>query len=76
MDRSAQGVGAEMNGCGALDFQRRGREQVVSRSEVGAACVHVGECRRWVSAAHSSSWKSRVQSLGKEADSRDLPLYF
>lgn len=37
--RRAQGVGAEMNGCGALDFRRKGREQVVSRSEVGAACV-------------------------------------
>ena len=28
-----------MSGSGALDFQGRGREQVVSRSEVGAACV-------------------------------------
>lgn len=32
-------LGAEMSGSGALDFQGRGREQVVSRSEVGAACV-------------------------------------
>lgn len=39
MDRRTKGVGAEMNGCGALDSQRRGREQVVARSEVGAACV-------------------------------------
>lgn len=30
-----------MNGSGALDFQGRGREQAVSRSEGVAACVCV-----------------------------------
>lgn len=41
--RWAQGAGAEMIGSGALDSQGWGREQAVSRSEMRAACVHVGE---------------------------------
>ena len=32
-----------MIGSGALDSQGWGREQAVSRSEMRAACVHVGE---------------------------------
>ena len=32
-----------MIGSGALDSQGWGREQAVSRSEMCAACVHVGE---------------------------------